>query len=1214
MKTQRTNGAVFVIACALVLMGFLAGTAHATNYPMGQQSITGFSSGTTYTNRIQGMYFTVLGTNVTVTQIGCITPLGTAWNGKLWTYSGTQLASVSIPAGTGWHFANLSTPVTLTQGSQYQVSIWGSADIYFRFSMTSNGWGGDSNIQNQGNRYSYNTSHTCPATVQASAVQGVTDIGYVTGPSAPASITVPASSTTGTYTVSWSSVSGATGYDLDEDTVNTFTNPTQVYSGPNTSWTATGKAAGTYYYRVRATNTTGNSTWTVGSNGCVVQVPPAAPSSITVPATSITGNYPITWSSVQGATGYDLQEDTVNTFTNPTQVYSGANTSFGVTGKTTGTFYYRVRATNTWGNSGWTAGTNGCQMVPPAAPASITVPVSSVTGSYTVSWSSSTGATGYDLEEDTSASFSNPISAYTGTNTTFNVTGKTVGTFYYRVRATGVAGSSGWTPGANGCQMLPPNPPSSITVPATSVTGTYTVFWTAEAGATSYDLEEATDVGFTSPVTVYSGSNISYNVTGKTAGTYYYRVRSVGVAGPSGWTPGGNGCQIVAPSPPVPLTVPATSTTGTYTVSWGASQGVSSYELQEDSSSGFGNPQTLSTALNLNYTVMGKPNGTYYYRVRASNGAGQSAWTTDMTGCTVSLAAPSAPASITVPVMSATGNFTVSWTAVTGGSAYDLEEDSSPAFTGAVQVYTGASTQFGVTGKANGVYYYRVRARNAAGTSGWTNGANGCTVTLAPPSSPSSLMVPASSSTGNFGLSWMSVSGNPSYELVEATDAGFTNSASIYTGPGTSFQVTGRTDGTYWYRVRAVNSVGSSGWTDGSNPCVVTVVSPALSVFTGAVNPGTSLELPGTPGVRMLHIRCAAGSGEDIRLLNLQVDASGTGDDSTEIVQMVLWRDVDGDGFAGAGDTSVGTGAFAGDDGSISLNLSSEPVIPAGGEVHYLAVCDLGAGAQMGSDFTFRVNVPAGVVCQGANSLTPVAPTGSAVVGGTKTIASSGVGSLTMSLGSNSPAPGTVGWPAVDAPMLQAVLSASSMEGVTVTRLLFAGLGEGDETVAITVKLYLDGDGDGVVSSGSTPLGVAVYAQDNGSVEFTGLNIGVPPGGPVVLLVTYDVADGGVVEGTYRVSLSSNADVTALGDTTHVGVNAQGAPLDGSVQWIVRDTGSGGAVYFMGGCAGGSPSPTGWAGYLLLLAAGLALIVFRRMARCAPDASNGVWKQERERQ
>ena len=169
------------------------------------------------------------------------------------------------------------------------------------------------------------------------------------------------------------------------------------------------------------------------------------------------------------------------------------------------------------------------------------------------------------------------------------------------------------------------------------------------------------------------------------------------------------------------------------------------------------------------------------------------------------------------------------------------------------------------------------------------------------------------------------------------------------------------------------------------------------------------------------------------------------------------------------------------------------------------------------------------------------------------------------------------------------------MEGVTVTRLKFAGLGDGDEATALTVKLYLDGDGDGQVSSGSTPLATGTYTANNGFVEFSGLLLSVPSSGAVALLVTYDVQDG-CVEGTYRVSLASNADVTASGETTLAGINAQGAPLDGASQLICKVTGSGDVVYFMGDCAGGS-TPAGWAGYLLLLAAGLAIPCLGRRIR-----------------
>jgi hypothetical protein len=134
-------------------------------------------------------------------------------------------------------------------------------------------------------RTRYNSTPSFP-TNQFNYVYGIPDIGYITGPPVPASITVSASSTTGNYTVSRASSTGATGYDLEEDTVNSFTNPTQVYSGSNTSYNVTGKTTGTYYYRVRAANGAGQSAWTTDMTGCTVTLaPPTSPSFLTVPVT-----------------------------------------------------------------------------------------------------------------------------------------------------------------------------------------------------------------------------------------------------------------------------------------------------------------------------------------------------------------------------------------------------------------------------------------------------------------------------------------------------------------------------------------------------------------------------------------------------------------------------------------------------------------------------------------------------------------------------------------------------------------------------------------------------------------------------------------------------------------------------------------------------------------------------------------------------------------
>ena len=60
--------------------------------------------------------------------------------------------------------------------------------------------------------------------------------------------------------MSWNAADLADTYTLQEDDNAAFSSPTTVY-GPGTglSWSASSRTSGTYYYRVKATNTYGDS-------------------------------------------------------------------------------------------------------------------------------------------------------------------------------------------------------------------------------------------------------------------------------------------------------------------------------------------------------------------------------------------------------------------------------------------------------------------------------------------------------------------------------------------------------------------------------------------------------------------------------------------------------------------------------------------------------------------------------------------------------------------------------------------------------------------------------------------------------------------------------------------------------------------------------------------------------------------------------------------
>ncbi len=113
-----------------------------------------------------------------------------------------------------------------------------------------------------------------------------------------------------------------------------------------------------------------------------------------------------------------------------------------------------------------------------------------------------------------------------------------------------------------------------------------------------------------------------------------------------------------------------------------------------------------------------------------------------------------APASITVPAISTTGNYVVSWEAsTTVGAMYVLEESTTATFDlGTVSEVLDRTTPTSatITGKATGyMYYYRVKASKSPMTeSGWVSGANGVKVTMNVALAANGGVASASSSVG----------------------------------------------------------------------------------------------------------------------------------------------------------------------------------------------------------------------------------------------------------------------------------------------------------------------------------------------------------------------------------------------------------------------------------------------------------------------------------
>jgi hypothetical protein len=82
------------------------------------------------------------------------------------------------------------------------------------------------------------------------------------------------------------------------------------------------------------------------------------------------------------------------------------------------------------------------------------------------------------------------------------------------------------------------------------------------------------------------------------------------------------------------------------------------------------------------------------------------------------------------------------------------------------------------------------------------------------PATPASLNVQPDFCLGWVSLDWSASSGATSYELQQASNSSYTGAFTIYSGSNTSYFTNG--SGTRWFRVRACNSSGCSGWRNGN--------------------------------------------------------------------------------------------------------------------------------------------------------------------------------------------------------------------------------------------------------------------------------------------------------------------------------------------------------------------------------------------------------------
>ena len=258
-----------------------------------------------------------------------------------------------------------------------------------------------------------------------------------------------------------------------------------------------------------------------------------------------------------------------------------------------------------------------------------------------------------------------------------------------------------------------------VTIGNSSASGKPQLTWAAVDGAAKYEIYRSTQQS-TGYSLLGTTTSTSYVNTGAAVGkTYYYKVRALNVDGAAGAYSSTVSGAAKAVAPAAPTVTMTHSDSGKPKLTWSAVSGAASYRVYRSESRGTGY-SLLGTTTSTSYVNTGAAAGkTYYYRVKAVNSAGTSAYSNIVSG-RAKAAIPAAPR-VTIGNSSASGKPQLTWAAVDGAAKYDVYRSNSADGTFS-KVGSTDKTTYVNTGAVKGVtYFYKIRAVGASGASGFSN-------------------------------------------------------------------------------------------------------------------------------------------------------------------------------------------------------------------------------------------------------------------------------------------------------------------------------------------------------------------------------------------------------------------------------------------------------------------------------------------------------------
>lgn len=420
-----------------------------------------------------------------------------------------------------------------------------------------------------------------------------------------------------------------------------------------------------------------------------VVLDPPIPPQLSAPETSNNGDYLVSWTKQTNASRYEIYENGTRISNLDIEQLSFS----GVSSKSTGVYEYRARACNDVCSDLGTA--KVVKVARPTTVDTLNISLDEMDGIPRLSWNGPSGSTSYLVSQAIDGVWGDPIE-FSSTNISLPPVSK-VGKYQYKVSS--CAEAQGYkfclSSAAYSREVILELPSLAVftLVPSHSDSGSYSIYWGPAVKASYYKIYEGD--AYTN---IYQ---LSHSVNAKPSGSYEYRIAACNAVGCSLKSlPSIVDVAIVAAANPVAAAINAE--TGVPSLSWTPVQGAAFYKVQKllNSAKVGDEESTFVPAINLQPVVAA---GTYSFTVSPCLTVGS------YTNCRESSISNSIPVSapgvavLSAPEASDTGNYDVTWTAVTDATFYRLSENGLP-------VYSGSALSFHVDNKSSGPWVYSVEA------------------------------------------------------------------------------------------------------------------------------------------------------------------------------------------------------------------------------------------------------------------------------------------------------------------------------------------------------------------------------------------------------------------------------------------------------------------------------------------------------------------------